>query len=383
MSHVSHDRAVIFANPARRPLPASPGSRPSPRGFHARPGMNRFSSGGRLYQRRGYFLSFAAKKRFDDKAALVTVKVEYPENEPFIESIRKVKNAIGEGRGDALTTVDKERQLQDALMLGDPITELTIVMEVNYFQLNSAEYYVPVVAKIPGSELALARRRGAEHTLIDFIGEVKDEYNVTVANVRDKVDIKLSGATAAQLSRQPIQYDTGFTLLPGKYVIKYLVRDSETGRIGTYQTSFTIPNLVRDDKRVPISSVVLASQRVPVGDALFSVQQKLAVDAVNPLVLDGQKLVPSVTRVFSKGRDVYVFLQAYERTQAVQEPLVAFVSFYRGQVKAFETAPLVVTEGLDLKSRAVPLRFSQTWQLRSVGWPAKGNSPTGVKMRTR
>ncbi len=74
---------------------------------------------------------------------------------------------------------------------------------------------MPVVAKIPGSELALARKGGAEHTLIDFIGEVKDEYNVTVANVRDKVDIKLSGETAAQLAKQPIQYDTGFTLLPG------------------------------------------------------------------------------------------------------------------------------------------------------------------------
>src|SRR5206468_9652949 len=69
------------------------------------------------------------------------------------------------------TTVDKERQLQDALSLGDPITELTLQMEVHYFQLNSAEYFVPVVMKIPGSELALARRRGAEHTLIDFIGE--------------------------------------------------------------------------------------------------------------------------------------------------------------------------------------------------------------------
>jgi diaminopropionate ammonia-lyase len=33
---VSHDRAVIFPNPGRRPTPASPGSRPSPRAFHGR-----------------------------------------------------------------------------------------------------------------------------------------------------------------------------------------------------------------------------------------------------------------------------------------------------------------------------------------------------------
>ena len=31
-------------------------------------------------------------------------------------------------------------------------------MEVNYFQLNRAEYFVPVAVKVPGSELALARQ---------------------------------------------------------------------------------------------------------------------------------------------------------------------------------------------------------------------------------
>jgi VWFA-related protein len=256
------------------------------------------------------------------------------------------------------TAVDKERQLQDALMLGDPITELTIAMEVDYFQLNSAEYYVPVVMKIPGSELALARRRGAEHTLIDFIGEVKDEYGATMANVRDKVDIKLTGETAAQLARQPVQYDTGFTLLPGAYTFKVLARDDETGRIGTYTKNFVIPNLNKELKRIPISSVVLSGQRQDLKDALFSAKDKGPV--VNPLIQDGQKLIPSVTRVFSKSRDMYVYLQAYERGATTIQPLVAFVTFYQGQTKAFETPPLAVTEGLDPKSKALPLRFSLT-----------------------
>ena len=255
------------------------------------------------------------------------------------------------------TTVDKERQLIDALMLGDPITELTIAMEVNYFQLNSAEYFVPVVAKIPGSELALARKGGAEHTLIDFIGEVKDEYNVTVANVRDKVDIKLSGATAAQLAKQPIQYDTGFTLLPGTYSLKFLARDDETGRIGTYLNKFVVPNLNKEQKRIPISSVVLSGQRVDMRDALFTAG-KDKTPTVNPLIQNGQKLIPSVTRVFSRSRDLYVYLQAYERGVPAMQPLVAFVTFYRGQTKAFETPPLPVTEGMDPKSKAVPLGFS-------------------------
>lgn len=254
------------------------------------------------------------------------------------------------------TASDKERQLEDALMLGDPITELTINMEVNYFQLNRAEYFVPVAVKIPGSELALARHGGAEHTVIDFIGEIKDEFGMTVSNVRDKVDIKLSGETAAQLSKHPIQYDTGFTLLPGKYTIKILARDDETGRIGTYINTFIVPNLNKELKRIPISSVVLSSQRVDMKDAVFTAKSK--VPDANPLLQDGQKLIPSVTRVFSRSRDMFVYLQAYEPAAEKTQPLVAFVSFYRGQAKAFETAPLPVNEGLDNRLKTMPMRFS-------------------------
>src|SRR5919106_989430 len=227
-----------------------------------------------------------------------------------------------------LSTADKERQLEEALMLENPVTDITIAMEVNYFQLNRAEYFVPVGVKIPGSELVLAQRGGAARTVIDFIGEVKEDYGITIQNVRDKLDIRLNADTASQLAKRPIQYETGFTLLPGKYVIKILARDAETGRMGTFQTNFTIPNLNREEKRIPISSIVLSSQRVALTDAIYSVRQKNPADSVNPLIFNGEKLIPSVTRVFSKARDLHVFLQAYQRAATETQPLVAAVAFY-------------------------------------------------------
>jgi len=262
------------------------------------------------------------------------------------------------------TTVDKERQLEDALMLGDPITDLTIAIEINYFQLNRAEYFVPIVVKIPGRELALAKRGGAEHTLIDFVGEIKDLYGgTTVTNVRDNVNIKLSDATASELAKQPIEYEAGFTLLPGKYMIKFLARDDETGRIGTYQTTFVIPNLNKEEKRVPISSVVLSGQRVDLKNAIYNAAKAKDQDkeaTVNPLVQDGKKIIPSVTRVFSRGRDLYVYLQAYQQSAAVAaaKPLVAFVSFYQEQTKVFETQPVAVTPASTSRLGMVPLSFS-------------------------
>ena len=215
-------------------------------------------------------------------------------------------------------------------------------MEVNYFQLNRAEYFVPVVVKIPGRELALAKKGGAEHTLIDFLLIVKDELgnNTTATSMRDNVNIKLSDQTAAELANRPVEYDTGVTLLPGKYTIKFLARDDETGRIGTFQTSFVIPNLNKEDKRVPISSVVLSGQRVDLKDAIYNAskeKERAKEEAANPLVLNGQKLIPSVTRVFSKSRDLFVYLQAYQQGVTTAQPLVAFVSFYQGKTKVFET----------------------------------------------
>ncbi len=261
------------------------------------------------------------------------------------------------------TTADKERQLEDALMLGDPVTELTIAMEINYFQLNRAEYFVPIVVKIPGRELALAKKGGAEHTLIDFLLEVKDELgnNSTVQSMRDNTNIKLSDKTAQELAKRPVEYDTGLTLLPGKYTVKFLARDDETGRIGTFQTSFVIPNLNKEVARVPISSVVLSGERQELKDAIYNAakdKDRAKQDAANPLVLNGQKLMPSVTRVFSKSRDLFVYLQAYEQGAPTVQPLIAFVSFYQGKTKVFETQPMEVKDAMTNSLKTMPLRFS-------------------------
>jgi len=298
---------------------------------------------------------------------------------------RRIKITLADGRAATLdfrqgyyaqkvfakfTAADKERQLEDALMLADPVTELTIALEAGYFQLNRAEYFVPLTVKIPGSELAVTRRRGAERTVIDFIAEVKDEYGSTVTNLRDKVDIKLTGTTAAELAERPIEYDAGFTLLPGRYRLKLLARDAETGRMGTFELHFTVPNLNRETRRVATSSVILSSQRVPLNEALYTagkakVQQ--AAQAVNPLVVDGQKLIPSVTRVFRQRQEMFVFVEAYQQGDAPARPLAAYVTFYREGRQALATSAVEVTQAGASRLKTMRLRFGVPLQALAPG----------------
>ena len=128
--------------------------------------------------------------------------------------------------------------------------------------------------------------------------------------------------------------------------------------MGTYETNFVIPNLNKEEKRIPVSSVVLSSQRADLKGAIYNaLKNKDQAETTNPLVQDGQKLIPSVTRVFSKSREMYVYLQAYEPAAIVVQPLVAFVSFYRGQTKVFETPPREVAQGMNNRLKTMPVRF--------------------------
>jgi VWFA-related protein len=256
------------------------------------------------------------------------------------------------------STSDRERQLQEALMLGDPVTDLTLAVEINYFRQARDRYFVPVAVKIPGADIELARKGGAEKTRLDFIGEVKDAKGAVQGMVRDEITVQLKGDAVGQLAKRNLSYDTGFTLQPGTYTLKFLARENETGKMGTFESKFVVPDLSGAQLSQPISSVVLSYQREKLEAAVATAERDKKLLAANPLVQDNTKLIPSVTRVFKRDQDMFVYLEAYQPAATATQMMVATVSFYRGKVKAFETAPLPITEGLNAKSKAVPVRFS-------------------------
>lgn len=258
------------------------------------------------------------------------------------------------------TDADKESQLQDALMLGDPVTDLPLALEASYFRLNRQKYFVPIAMKIPGSTVQLARKGSAGTTEFDFIGQVRDLKGRITGSVRDGIKVKLSEDEAEQLNKRHLQYDTGFTLSPGDYRLKFLVRENQTGKMGTFETSLHIPDLDAQTQDLRVSSVVLSNQREKLDAAIGGASNSRKVLAANPLVQDGQKLVPSITRVFRRDQNLYVYLETYgAAVDAAGAPpsISATLAFYRGRRKAFESAPVQVHAVIRNRAQAVPLQF--------------------------
>ena len=248
------------------------------------------------------------------------------------------------------TTPEAERAMEQALVSREIYTDLSLQPEMNFFQANRAEYFVPVTLKIPGTQLAGSEK--AKRISLDIIGDIIDIYGTHITNVRDGVDIQLSDETAKALPARQIAFDMVFTLLPGQYSIKFLVHDRITDRMGTYRMDLVIPNL-NQETNLPVSSVVLSNELVNLGDALSGPAQPSPAD---PLVIEGKELIPNSTRTFSKQRELIVFLQAYENVPAT-EPLTAFVTFYQGQTKVFETRPLTVKDDLGRRIKTLPVQL--------------------------
>jgi hypothetical protein len=78
--------------------------------FHARPEMNRFVSGARVYQRRGVQVSFVVKKELTDDGASTTVKLDIAPGERFSTYAGRLAKAIREAQTTE-RTVDKETAL--------------------------------------------------------------------------------------------------------------------------------------------------------------------------------------------------------------------------------------------------------------------------------
>src|SRR5580700_6217147 len=121
---------------------------------------------------------------------------------------------------------DKEQQLQEALTLGDPVNELPLAIEVDYFRVARDRYFVPISVKIPGSAVGLKKNGAKETAMLDFIGQVRDAGNRLVSGVRDNITVKLNQEDAAKIGQRHLQYDAGLTLPAGTYSLRFLAREN-------------------------------------------------------------------------------------------------------------------------------------------------------------
>jgi len=244
---------------------------------------------------------------------------------------------------------DRERELEEELASDLPATDVALYLDAYYFRLDENRFYVPVSLIVPGSQIPFVKGGDKDKATLDVIGEVIDDAKRPIGHVRETV--KLSVDENQQVRQKNIQYSTNFSLPPGKYHLKFVVRENESGHMGSFEADINLPDM----KKAPLkmSSILLASQRVP-------------TKSTNPLVHDGEQYVPNISHVFRQGQHLYLLYEVYgpakvkpavdsstgAATKVVKGAinLISSLELIQGSTKVFET-PVVQATALNVAGR--------------------------------
>jgi VWFA-related protein len=209
-----------------------------------------------------------------------------------------------------LNRADREQQLEDELATQLPRVDVPLYAGAAFFRKDDSHYYLAVSLVVPGSQIPFVTEKEKDNATIDIIGEVREGGKFPVGQLRDTV--KLAVDSSQQVRRKNVQYNTGFVLAPGSYHLKFVVRENQTGRIGSFETDVQIPDLRKTPLKM--SSVVLSSLRAPVTNKK---------SGTNPLVRDQMELVPNITHVFAPDQHLYLQYEVYDAAKGKNPAPVA------------------------------------------------------------
>jgi len=239
---------------------------------------------------------------------------------------------------------DRERELEEQMTSDLPATDMAVYLDAMYFRLDENRFFVPVSLIVPGSQIPFVKGGDKDKATLDIIGEVIDDVKRPIGNARETVKLNLDPMLQAR--QKNIEYTTSFNLPPGKYHLKFVVRENQTGRMGSFEADITLPDMKKQPLKM--SSIVLASARQP-------------SKKESPLVRGGEEYVPNISHVFRQDQHLYLLYEVYgpareklaENSPKGTKPGVNVLSsleLLQGATKVYET-PIVQAKTVNVQGR--------------------------------
>lgn len=260
---------------------------------------------------------------------------------------------------------DRQQMLADQMRSDLPATDIMVYLQALYFRTSNTMFYVPVSLIVPGSQIPFVTKGDKNKASIDILGQVKNAQGIIVGQAQQTVPLTVDENQHVQ--RKNVEYTTGFSLAPGKYHLKFVVRENEKGGMGSFETDLQVPDMSKASMK--LSSIVLSNQRTANNRR-----------SPSPLVRDGEEWVPNVPHVFRQDQHMYFLYEVYDPTKQGAAPAAApaagakpaaavkpdvkapvkvltSIQFMSNGVKVFET-PLVEADAINVPDRdAVAFQF--------------------------
>ncbi len=235
-----------------------------------------------------------------------------------------------------------EDQMYQALLSPRPIEQLGVAVAPAQFLDPSGNSLVVLTLRVAPETVTLSGAGGRNLASLQLLAAAFDEAGKVAREYRHDYRLVIEGERLQRFRREGASVSLSFTLAPGKYQVKTVLRENETGRMGVKREEIQIPSCSR---QAPcLSSLVLAESFLPrAGTPSKEAGPKRDYD---PLLYGSSVIQPSATRQFPRDRPLYVFFHAYN----VADPADPRRSPYRYRMTLFRDEDLIT------QSEALPLQ---------------------------
>ncbi|HVH50330.1 MAG TPA: GWxTD domain-containing protein, partial [Candidatus Bathyarchaeia archaeon] len=177
---------------------------------------------------------------------------------------------------------------------------MRIDYRIDYLRVTNDSVLVPITLQIANREMAYRDNKGVQSATLNLYARVSTPSGQIVQTFEEAISRDVPASLFQKTLEQSSIFQKAVPLRPGLYRLDVVVKDLESGNVGVIETALRVPRF--ENETLGASTLVLADQ-------IQSVASGQA--GLGPFVFGSYKVRPRLSREFTAGETLGLFLQVY------------------------------------------------------------------------
>lgn len=192
------------------------------------------------------------------------------------------------------------RDLEEKVSSRIVANQLPFQYRADFLRATSNTVLVPITIQLRNRDLNFQSKQGLHSAVLDVYGRITNPGGRVVQTFEDVISRDFPESLFQSSLELSSIYQKSIPLRSGLYRLDLVIKDTQSGNIGTLGTALRVPHF--EEEKLDASSLILADQIEPVSSAQVGIGQ---------FVLGSYKVRPRLNQEFSSSDSLGIYLQLY------------------------------------------------------------------------
>lgn len=178
---------------------------------------------------------------------------------------------------------------------------LPFEMRSDFIKITNETVLTPITLQIQNKNLTYVEKDGIHQAVVNVYGRITGVNGRRAQTFEQVIDRRIPDNDFQRELQDSSIFQKTFPMRPGLYKIDLVLKDLNSGNVGSYTTRLKIPGF--NDEKLEASTLILA-------DKIEQIPSKL-VGSDQQFVIGSMKVRPSVTESFKRAQNLGIYLQVY------------------------------------------------------------------------